>query len=141
MEGASVFATADERHHEFLTKLGARCFPNAPSEWLPSLRGKMDVMLDSVCMDGYESSRAALNPAGKLVCTGMSAVYTQGQIPAFLMKDTRDIKAACCKWRVNNLWKDTVYYNRMERYRLAPNEYTVSCFAWYFRIVCLSSFY
>ena len=60
---------ADERHHDFLRGLGARCFLIDPDEWLPALRGKMDVVLDSVCLDGYESSRLALNPAGTLVCT------------------------------------------------------------------------
>lgn len=126
LEGANVFTTADERHHEYLTNMGAKCFPIDPAKWLPTLQGKMDVVLDSVCLDAYESSRLALNPAGTLVCTGMSAVYTQGQIRAFGMKDVRDWKAMYCKMRMNYVLNNTVHYDRMERYLSAPNEYAVS---------------
>lgn len=126
LEGANVFTTADERHHDFLSNLGAKCFPIDPNKWLPTLQGKMDVVLDSVCLDGYESSSLALNAAGTLVCTGMSAVYTQGQIRAFGMRDVRDYKAVYCKMRAKYMLKNTVYYDRMERYNSAPNEYAVS---------------
>lgn len=131
LEGANVFTTADERHHEYLATLGAKCFPIDPAKWLPTLNGKMDVVLDSVCLDGYESSIRALNSSGTLVCTGMSAVYTQGAIPALLMKDVRDCKATYYKMRVKHLWDNAVYYDRMERFALAPNEY-----AQHFRYLC-----
>lgn len=126
LEGANVFTTADERHHEYLSNLGAKCFPIDPDKWLPTLQGKMDVVLDSVCLDGYDSSSLALNPAGTLVCTGMSAVYTQGQIRAFGMRDVRDYKAAYCKMRAKYLLNNALYYDRVERYEFAPNEYAVS---------------
>ena len=131
LEGANVFATADERHHEYLSNLGAKCFPIDPEKWLPTLQGKMDVVLDSVCLDGYESSSLALNPAGTLVCTGMSAVYTQGQIPAFGMRDVRDFKAMYCRFRAKYVLTNSVYFDRMERYEFAPNEY-----AQHFRYLC-----
>lgn len=126
LEGANVFATADERHHEYLKSLGAKCFPIDPSKWLPTLQGKIDVVLDSVCLDGYESSQLALNPSGTLVCTGMSAVFTQGKIRSFGMNDARDMKAMYCRMKAKYFSKNTVYYDRMERYHLAPNEYAVS---------------
>ena len=126
LEGAYVFTTADERHHEHLTKMGAKCFPIDPAKWLPTLRGKMDVVLDSVCLDGYTSSSQALNSAGILVCTGMSAVYTQGAMPTLIMKDARDVRAVYFKTRVKFLWGNAVHYDRVERYALAPNEYAVS---------------
>lgn len=125
LEGANVFATADERHHEYLTGLGAKCFPIDPKKWLPSLEGKMDVVIDSVCLDGFESSALALNDDGLLVCTGMSALYTQGNIPAFGLKDVRDLKALYVKMRAKYLMK-SIYYDKMERYNNAPNEYAVS---------------
>ena len=132
-EGARVYATADARHHAFLKGLGARCFPIDPASWLPVLGGKMDVVLDSVCLDGYESSRAALNAAGTLVCTGMSAVYTQGQIRALggYVRDIRDYKARYCRLRAEWWLPNTVYYDRMARYDRAPNEY-----AQHFRYLC-----
>lgn len=125
LEGANVFTTADERHHEYLTNLGAKCFPIDPAKWLPILTGKMDVVMDSVCLDGYESSNLALNSAGTLICTGMSAVYTQGAIPALFLKDVRDYKAAYYKASVQNFWANAVYFDRMERFAEAPNEYAV----------------
>ncbi|KAL7553294.1 hypothetical protein ACHAWF_016561 [Thalassiosira exigua] len=131
LEGANVFATADERHHEYLSNLGATCFPIDPNKWLPTLQGKMDVVLDSVCLDGFESSSLALNSAGTLVCTGMSAVYTQGQIRAGFLRDVRDYKATYCKMRAKYVIKNSVYYDRMERYNTAPNEY-----AQHFRYLC-----
>jgi NADPH2:quinone reductase len=125
LEGANVFTTADERHHEYLTGLGAKCFPIDPKKWLPTLKGKMDVVIDSVCLDGFESSALALNSEGMLVCTGMSALYTQGNIPAFGLRDVRDIKAFYVKLRAKYLMK-SIYYDKMERFNTAPNEYAVS---------------
>ena len=125
LEGANVFTTADERHHEFLTELGAKCFPIDPKKWLPTLKGKMDVVIDSVCLDGFESSALALNDGGILVCTGMSALYTQGNIPAFGLRDIRDMKAVYVKLRAKYLMR-SVYYDKMERFNSAPNEYAVS---------------
>lgn len=126
LEGAKVYTTADERHHEYLTKLGAKCFPIDPNKWLPTLGGKMDAVLDSVCLDAYESSCLALNSAGTLICTGMSAVYTQGQISAYGLRDVRDFKASYCRMRAKYMLKNTVYYDRTERYENYPNEYAVS---------------
>ena len=127
LEGANIFATADERHHEYLAGLGAKCFPIDPKKWLPTLKGKMDVVIDSVCLDGFESSALALNNEGLLVCTGMSALYTQGNIPAFGLRDVRDMKAFYVKLRAKYLMK-SIYYDKMERFNTAPNEYAVSCF-------------
>jgi len=131
LEGANVFTTADERHHEYLTNMGAKCFPIDPNMWLPTLQGKMDVVLDSVCLDGYESSRAALNSTGMLVCTGLSAVYTQGQMRAYGLSDVRDLKAMHCKMQAKYMWENAVYFDRMERYDLAPHEYAQD-----FRYLC-----
>ncbi|KAL7510130.1 hypothetical protein ACHAXN_007321 [Cyclotella atomus] len=130
LEGANVFTTADERHHEFLAGLGAKCFPIDPKKWLPTLKGKMDVVIDSVCLDGFESSALALNDEGVLVCTGMSALYTQGNIPAFGFRDVRDMKAFYVKLRAKYLMR-SIAYDKMERFTNAPNEY-----AQHFRYLC-----
>ena len=131
LEGANIFTTADERHHEYLTKKGAKCFPIDPKKWLPTLQGKMDVVLDSVCLDGYESSSLALNPAGKMVCTGMSAVFTQGQIRAYFMRDVRQYKAMYCRMRAKYFLSNSMVYDRMDRFNNASNEY-----AQHFRYLC-----
>lgn len=125
LEGANVYTTADERHHDYLTELGAKCFPIDPKKWLPTLKGKMDVVIDSVCLDGFESSALALNKEGLMVCTGMSALYTQGNIPAFGLRDIRDMKAFYVKMRAKYVM-NSIYYDKMEKFRTAPNEYAVS---------------
>lgn len=125
LEGANVYTTADGRHHEYLTGLGAKCFPIDPKEWLPMLKGNMDAVIDSVCLDGFESSALALHDDGTLVCTGMSALYTQGNIPAFGLRDVRDMKAFYVKMRAKYLMP-SLYYDKMERFNSAPYEYTVS---------------
>ena len=131
LEGANIYTTADERHHEYLKNLGARCFPIDPKKWLPQLKGKMDVVLDSVCLDNYESSSAALNTEGTLVCTGLSAVYTQGSIRVPVLLDARNIKAAYVKTKAKYLMNNTIYYDRVEKYDEAPNEYAQN-----FRYLC-----
>jgi len=131
LEGANIYTTADERHHEFLANFGAKCFPIDPLKWIPQLKGKMDVVLDSVCLDSFYSSLAALNPEGTLICTGLSAVYTQGQIRAPIIKDARDVKAAYVKLKAKFFMNNTIYYDRMVRYNEAPNEY-----AQHFRYLC-----
>jgi NADPH:quinone reductase-like Zn-dependent oxidoreductase len=128
LEAANVYTTADERHHEFLTSLGVQCFPIDPKQWLPKLEGKMDVVLDSVCLDMYESSRTALNATGTLVCTGMSAVYTMGHISAFGLRDVRDFKAGFCKMKAKYFMYNGVYYDKMERFSTATIEFAVSIF-------------
>ena len=43
---------------------------NDPDEWGPAVRGKLDIVIDSVCSNWNETITAALNGEGKLVCIG-----------------------------------------------------------------------
>ena len=131
-EGATVHATASERHHPYLTALGVQCLPIEPAKWLPKLRGRMDVVFDSVCIDDYHSSRLALNSTGTLICNGFSAVYTRGKIP-FLngLVDMRDFKASLVRFHADYLLDNTVFYDRRERFLAKPME-----FAQHFRFLC-----
>jgi NADPH:quinone reductase-like Zn-dependent oxidoreductase len=126
LEAANVYTTADERHHAHLTSLGVKCFPINPEKWLPMLQGKMDVVLDSVCIDMYDSSQKALNATGTLVCTGMSAVYTMGRVTAFGLRDVRDYKAGFCKMKAKYFMYNGMYYDKMERFNTATIEFAVS---------------
>ena len=68
-EGAKVYATAHRMHESHIKKLGAVWFNIRPKKWLPLLEGKMDVVIDNLCMDGsYEPVYRALTPDGVLVC-------------------------------------------------------------------------
>ena len=70
-EGAIVHTTAHQMHQDHLTKnLRAEWYPVNPNKWLPKLEGQMDVVVDSLCVDGYESSYRALATDGVLICTG-----------------------------------------------------------------------
>jgi len=133
LEGANVYATADKRHHDHLLSLGVKqCFPVNPLKWLPRLEGKMDVVLDSVCLDGYESSAKALGPRGKLICTGMSATFTQGRIEGPLgIGDLRLLTASYQKARVKYRMHNACYYDKVESFKDQK-----AIYAQYFKYLC-----
>ena len=110
------------------------CLPIDPKNWQPNVAGKMDVVIDSVCNDGFESSVAALNSNGTLICTGISATYTDEEVvDCNGWLDLRGYKPAMTRFRAKYLMKNTVVYNRMERYIASPVEYAQNfkylCFA------------
>ena len=131
-EGATVHATASERHHPYLTALGVRCLPIDPAKWRKKLKGRMDVVFDSVCIDDYTASHEALNSKGTLICTGFSSIYTRGKIPMCNgWVDMRDFHARLVRFRADWLLDHTVFFDRRQRYLAAPNE-----FAQHFRFLC-----
>lgn len=75
--GYAIYTTALEKHHEFLKCAGAIPLDMAPDCWLPEIKGKMDIVIDSCCIDNYVSSWKATNSNGKLVCVGMSALENE----------------------------------------------------------------
>ena len=63
--GASkIFVTANKKFHAGLHAQGVCPLPFDAAEWLPLVKGKMDVVIDGICEDGYSSPRAALNKKG-----------------------------------------------------------------------------
>jgi NADPH:quinone reductase-like Zn-dependent oxidoreductase len=69
-----VFATGPQSRHRYMKMvMGANPLPYETEEWLPEVKGRMDLVFDGACQDGYESSHAALNENGKLVTVGMYA--------------------------------------------------------------------
>jgi len=120
-----------------------RCLPIDPETWQTKVAGKMDVVIDSICIDGYKSSVSALNSKGKLICTGMSAMYT-GMSAIYTDEpavancdgwlDMRSYKAMVTRFRAKYMMKNTVVYNRMERYGASPGEY-----AQHFRYLCFAA--
>jgi NADPH:quinone reductase-like Zn-dependent oxidoreductase len=70
--GASeVYATGPAIMTKFLKSMGAIPIGHEPYEWLPQVKGEMDLVFDGVCQDGYDSSQLALQEKGKLVAVGM----------------------------------------------------------------------
>jgi NADPH:quinone reductase-like Zn-dependent oxidoreductase len=66
-----VYATGQQKLSKFLKGLGATPLGYESEEWLPPVKGKMDLVFDGVCQDGYDSSQLALQDHGKLVTVGM----------------------------------------------------------------------
>jgi NADPH:quinone reductase-like Zn-dependent oxidoreductase len=62
----------DNSHENSIRLLGARPLKEHADDWIDKLEGKIDIVIDSVCVDRYEYSFKALNKDGILVCTGMS---------------------------------------------------------------------
>lgn len=80
--GASrIFATVCERYRHMILKIGAIPLPREPEDWLPQVKGQMDIVIDGVCAEGFSSSYAALrNNSSKLVCYGTSSHQDQKTI-------------------------------------------------------------
>ena len=68
-EGANVFCCAQKKYHSYLKSLGSRitCFGPKPGQWLPTLKGQMNVVIDNSCIDDYVSSSEALRRDGVVI--------------------------------------------------------------------------
>ena len=71
---SKIFATASKKYHAELSSKGVCPLPLDSKYWLPLVRGKMDIVIDGICQDGYASPRAALNSRGHLIIIGMALV-------------------------------------------------------------------
>eukprot|EP00588_Corethron_pennatum_P004064 CAMPEP_0194296900 /NCGR_PEP_ID=MMETSP0169-20130528/57444_1 /TAXON_ID=218684 /ORGANISM="Corethron pennatum, Strain L29A3" /LENGTH=607 /DNA_ID=CAMNT_0039046539 /DNA_START=190 /DNA_END=2013 /DNA_ORIENTATION=- len=92
LAGAEVFSTSRKVHHGLVSSLGAFPLEREPHEWLPYVKGSMDIVIDCVCSDSYISSHSALdllNPRSKLICVGMTAKRSNpsafGALPTLLV--------------------------------------------------------
>jgi NADPH:quinone reductase-like Zn-dependent oxidoreductase len=61
-------------HDMYIRLLGAKPLSDDPEEWLDHIEGKIDIAVDSVCIDRYEHTFAALDEDGILVATGMTEI-------------------------------------------------------------------
>jgi len=78
--GASkIFVTADKQYHSSLYDQGVCPLPLDARKWLPLVKGKIDVVIDGICEDGYASPRAALNNHGHLIIIGMTLVMNASE--------------------------------------------------------------
>uniref|UniRef100_A0A7S2HDY6 Enoyl reductase (ER) domain-containing protein n=1 Tax=Helicotheca tamesis TaxID=374047 RepID=A0A7S2HDY6_9STRA len=116
----AVYATADERHHQHLKSLGAICLPFECEEWLPAVKGQMDVVIDSLCQDSYASPQAALNESGRLVCTGMSAIVSGDTSAASAFLGTSAV-AMWASLSSSYLMKQTCSYDVWSSFKSNPD--------------------
>lgn len=122
-EGAKVYTTSHKMHEEHMVQLGAKCYPIKPKKWLPILEGKMDVVVDSICVDGYDSSYRALTPDGILVCTGnMSSTNTNLGTADSLCHaiDPSSMKFWWSTMKAKYIWNRSIFYDIRESFENDP---------------------
>eukprot|EP00551_Chaetoceros_affinis_P014647 CAMPEP_0203687830 /NCGR_PEP_ID=MMETSP0091-20130426/752_1 /ASSEMBLY_ACC=CAM_ASM_001089 /TAXON_ID=426623 /ORGANISM="Chaetoceros affinis, Strain CCMP159" /LENGTH=400 /DNA_ID=CAMNT_0050557249 /DNA_START=34 /DNA_END=1236 /DNA_ORIENTATION=- len=61
-------------HENYIRLLGAKPLDEDPDEWLDDLEGKIDIAIDSVCIDRFEHTFSALDEDGILVAAGMADI-------------------------------------------------------------------
>ena len=117
-----VFCTApDNRHRYVKSVLGAKPLPMEPSKWLPLLEGKIDVVFDSACQDGFDSPQKALNSNGKLICLGMYSLLQQETMGAF----GAPMSAFWAKTKSQYLMGNTQFYEVWESFQSDPKKFKV----------------
>ena len=119
-EGAKVYTTAHKMHEEHLRKLGATWFPNKPKRWLPYLEGRMDAVIDMLCVDGYESSYQALHDNGRLICTGGPSSMLDPDSMMHVGRQNSMTDEVSNWWsgvKARYLWNRAVYYDVFESYK------------------------
>mmetsp|Transcript_6751 Transcript_6751/g.14318 ORF Transcript_6751/g.14318 Transcript_6751/m.14318 type:complete len:912 (-) Transcript_6751:177-2912(-) len=118
-EGAKVHTTAHKMHEEHLRKLGAKWHPNKPKRWLPNLEGRMDAVIDMLCVDGYESSYQALTENGRLICTGGPSSMLDPDSAMHVGRENSMTDEVSNWWsgvKARYLWNRAVHYDIFESY-------------------------
>jgi NADPH:quinone reductase-like Zn-dependent oxidoreductase len=116
-----VYATAPQFRHRYVKGvLGVNPLPPDPAEWLPVIKGKMDVVFDGTCQDDFSSSHSALRSNGTLVCLGMSALLNR-ETPGFF---GAPISAYWARLK-GNLLPNTKFYDLWESFAAEKSAFKV----------------
>mmetsp|Transcript_27 Transcript_27/g.56 ORF Transcript_27/g.56 Transcript_27/m.56 type:complete len:455 (+) Transcript_27:182-1546(+) len=116
-----IFATAPLGCHSYVKKtLKATPIPLESEEWLPLIRGKIDVVFDSACSDGtYNTSRAVLSDRGTLVCVGLYG-YLETQRMGFF---GAPLSAHWAKVKSEHFMSNTLSYDIWKSFQKDPEKY------------------
>jgi NADPH:quinone reductase-like Zn-dependent oxidoreductase len=121
--GASkIFATAARKYHDELNEKGVCPLPLDSRMWLPLVKGKMDIVIDGICQDGYASPRAALNAKGHLVIVGMTLLMNAAEPGIFGSAFDTSVAHFKAGWLMSN----TTRYCPYDSSRRRPDEWRVS---------------
>lgn len=113
-----VYCTAPDRHHRYVRSvLGATPLPT--NQWLPIVEEKMDVVFDSLCQDGFESSFKALKNTGTLVCVGMSSLLQNEPMGAF----GAPLSAFWARTKAQYFMSRTHFYDVWESFKSDPKKF------------------
>jgi NADPH:quinone reductase-like Zn-dependent oxidoreductase len=117
-----VYATAPQFRHRYVKGvLGVNPLPPDPKDWLPAIKGRMDIVFDGTCQDDFSSSYSALKRNGILVCLGMSALLSR-ESPGFF---GAPISAYWARFK-GNLLPNTKFYDLWESFATKKNAFKVS---------------
>ena len=115
LAGAStIYVTAREKHHDFLRSLGAVPLSMNVEEWLPSVKGRMDLIVDAYCTDHYSETADALDPNGKMVCIRTKTSMLENdpgivwQTEAFLTKMGMRSTSQTFTYDVYESWEENI---------------------------------
>jgi len=118
--GASkIFATADRQYHSMLNQMGVCPLSLDSEKWLPLVRGKMDIVIDGICQDGYSSPKEALHPRGHLIVIGMTMLMND----ATMGMCGTPFDLAYQRFSANWLMSRTTQYCPYESSQLRPAEW------------------
>lgn len=116
---SKVYTTASEKYHQTLKSKGAIVLPLDADEWLPTVEGKMDLVIDGICQDDYASPRAALNSTGHLVVVGMT-MQTNKQTKGYLGMPSNALWSSV---KANYLMTKTTTYCPWQSSQAKPSEF------------------
>jgi NADPH:quinone reductase-like Zn-dependent oxidoreductase len=109
-----VYVTAREKHHDFLRSLGAIPLSMKFEEWLPTVKGRMDLIVDAYCTNHYTEMAGALNPNGKMVCIRTKSSMLENdpgllwQAEAFLTKMGMSPLTQTFAYDVYESWEENI---------------------------------
>jgi len=117
LAGASlVLGTAGKEHHALLAKSGATPLPKDPEDWLPGWEEEIDIVIDTIGIDSFSSTRAAVRPrSGKLICVGTTALNNDG--PGMLGLPVRSVLAVM---KAKVFISQCYFYNAFESFERFP---------------------
>ncbi len=116
-----IFATAANRYHDELDELGVCPLPLDSQFWLPLIKGKMDIVIDGICQDGYVSPLAALNRNGHLIIIGMTKLMNAANPGLF----GGTIDTSVARFKSDWLMSKTTRYCPYESSQNRPKEWKV----------------
>ena len=119
-----VFATADEKYHKALREKGAIPLPLENEQWLPIVKENMDIVIDGICQDNFESPHAELNKNEKRITIGMAFIMNKEENRLFGMP----LCAIYNSFKSDFLMTNTASYCLWQSSQQKPDEWKVSNF-------------
>mmetsp|Transcript_14812 Transcript_14812/g.17243 ORF Transcript_14812/g.17243 Transcript_14812/m.17243 type:complete len:405 (-) Transcript_14812:539-1753(-) len=126
--------SSNQSHDMYIRLLGAKPLSDDPEEWSDTIQGKIDIAIDSICIDRYEHTYSTLDEDGILVAAGMQEIERGDDLVSNIEKiwtrTTIAVDAHCTyyhgfvhTWEKNRkqCMKDIIYlFNLLEKGKIKP---------------------